>query len=147
LNQYNNDDRNNHKRNETYNRAKKNACVCLMHDFSAVDVDKLRGMKKNGFTAIPYSSFFLPRPLVLFVSTIVACFWYCLQTFLYIISIDKNRQTNRHHGYIFYTYVNPVVNFRYAHKCIALFALVCAVAETRVALSYVWIYVCEHAQL
>jgi hypothetical protein len=31
-----------------------------MYDFSAVDIDKLGGMKKNGFMAIPYSSFFLP---------------------------------------------------------------------------------------
>jgi hypothetical protein len=112
--------------NETQHiMGQKNACACLMHDFSAVDVDKLGEMKKNGFTAIPYSSFFLPRPLVLFVSTIVACFRYCLQTFLYIVSIDKSRQTNRHHGYIFYTYVNPVVNFRYAHTNVLLYLHSC----------------------
>ncbi len=113
---YNNDDRDNHK------RSKKNPCACLMYDFSAVDVDKLEGMKKNGLR--PFFSLFL----ILFVSTIVACFRYCLQTMLYIVAIDKSRQTNRHHGYILYIYVNPVVNFRcaytnvllYLHSCVLL---------------------------
>lgn len=53
----------------------------MMHDFSAVDVDKLEGMKKNGLHPFFYSLFLC---LILFVSTIVACFRYCLQTFLYI---------------------------------------------------------------
>jgi hypothetical protein len=103
-----------------------------MYDFSAVDVDKLEGMKKNGLR--PFFSLFL----ILFVSTIIACFRYCLQTMLYIVAIDKSRQTNRHHGYILYIYIcESSGQFSMCiHKCIALFALVCAVAETRVGLLY-----------
>jgi hypothetical protein len=112
-----------------HTKGQDNACVCMMHDFSAVVVDKVGRMKKNGLRPylIRLFSLSLSLSVVLFVSIIIACFRYRLQTFLYIVSIDKNRQTNRHHGYIFYTYVIQWSIFDvhtnvllYLHSCVLL---------------------------
>jgi hypothetical protein len=128
----------NYKRNKTYKGAKRRMCMIFLLPSSSSSLIKSEGWRKTVYGHTLFA--FLSLSLVLFVSTIVACFRYFLPTFLYIVSVDKSRQTNRHHGYI----CDLVVNLRCARKCIALFALVCDVAETRVALLYAWICACAN---